>query len=221
MSTYIGTQTLPALHVANAHFVTTFLAVGGDLAFDNVLASEQAFDLVDAGVTHVLDVRHEADDAELWSYVPEITYRWDGIDDAGQRVPATWFDGIADWALAAIAAAGSCSPTATWGSTADRAPATPSSWPWDGTRSRRSPPSEQHGRSPSLVCRGRAGLALRPRRHDGGGASHDAGAGRPVARGEPLGRRPDHPRDSCGGGPLIRTPGAQYVLPTRMKEELR
>ena len=35
--------------------------------------------------------------------VPEVTYRWDGIDDAGQTVPAEWFDGIVDWAREAIA----------------------------------------------------------------------------------------------------------------------
>ncbi len=92
--------------LVNAHFVTDFLAVGGDLAFDTQYAADQAVELVDAGVTHVLDVRHEASDADLWSYVPEVNYRWDGIDDAGQRVPAAWFDGIVEWALAAIADGG-------------------------------------------------------------------------------------------------------------------
>jgi hypothetical protein len=28
-----------------------------------------------------------------------MTYRWDGIDDAGQRVPVEWFEGIVTWAL--------------------------------------------------------------------------------------------------------------------------
>lgn len=99
-------MTYPILEVANAHFVTDFLAVGGDLVYDNEVAAAQAIELVDAGVTHVLDVREECDDTELWSYVPEVTYRWDGIDDAGQRVPATWFDGIVDWALEAIESQG-------------------------------------------------------------------------------------------------------------------
>lgn len=92
--------------LANAHFVTAFLAVGGDLAYDNQTAVAQAFDLVDRGITHVLDVRHEANDEELWSHVPEITYRWDGIDDAGQRVPAAWFERITAWAVEAIDAGG-------------------------------------------------------------------------------------------------------------------
>lgn len=58
---------LPILNLANAHFVTEFLAVGGDLAYDNEEAAAQAIELVDAGMTHVLDLRHECDDSELWS----------------------------------------------------------------------------------------------------------------------------------------------------------
>jgi len=99
-------MTHPTFEVANAHFVTDFLAVGGDLAYDNKIAETQAIELVDAGVTHVLDVRQECDDAELWSYVPQVTYRWDGIDDAGQRVPAEWFEGIVSWGLTALETTG-------------------------------------------------------------------------------------------------------------------
>ena len=88
--------------IANAHPVTDFLAVGGDLAYDNETAVAQALELVGAGITHVLDVRQECDDTELWGLVPEVSYRWAGIDDAGQRVPAAWFDGIVDWALDAL-----------------------------------------------------------------------------------------------------------------------
>ena len=31
-----------------------------------------------------------------------MSYRWDGIDDAGQQVPAEWFDRIVTWALGAL-----------------------------------------------------------------------------------------------------------------------
>lgn len=99
-------MSLPTLSMANAHFVTAHLAIGGDLAYDSHEATAQASELVDAGVTHVLDVRKECDDAELWSSVPEVAYRWDGIHDAGQRVPASWFETITDWALDAIEAGG-------------------------------------------------------------------------------------------------------------------
>jgi len=93
---------IPRLRLANADFATHNLAIGGDLPFDNLLAAEHAADLVDAGITHVLDARQEAEDFELWSLFPEVTYRWDGIEDAGQRVPGAWFEGIAGWALAAM-----------------------------------------------------------------------------------------------------------------------
>ncbi|WP_170285964.1 dual specificity protein phosphatase family protein [Nocardioides rubriscoriae] len=99
-------MTLPRLTLANAHFVTPFLAVGGDLAFDNAIAAVQAIELVNGGITHVVDVRQECDDTELWSYVPEVTYRWDGIDDAGQKVPASWFEDVTRWAGDAITSGG-------------------------------------------------------------------------------------------------------------------
>jgi protein-tyrosine phosphatase len=94
--------TIPRLRVANADFVTHNLAVGGDLPLENREAVEHAVDLEAAGVTHVLDVRLEAEDAEIWSYCPGVSYRWDGIDDAGQRVPGRWFDRITRWALEAL-----------------------------------------------------------------------------------------------------------------------
>lgn len=97
----------PGLGKANAHWVTDFLAVGGDLdAYDVALAVQQAVDLVDAGVTHVLDVREEADDAQLWSLFPQVTYHWDGIDDAGQEVPDEWWERVFSWSMTALAQPG-------------------------------------------------------------------------------------------------------------------
>jgi protein-tyrosine phosphatase len=95
--------TVPRLEAANAQFVTERLAVGGDLPFDNAVAAIHVVDLLRAGVTHVLDVRLEINDSQLWSYVPQVTYLWDGIDDRGQRIPAEWFDGVVDWCLEALA----------------------------------------------------------------------------------------------------------------------
>lgn len=80
--------------------------VGGDLAYDAGVAARQSVELIDAGVTHILDVRHEAHDADWWGEIPEITYLSNGIDDAGQEVPGAWFDAITDWAVAAIDAGG-------------------------------------------------------------------------------------------------------------------
>lgn len=91
------------LSVANADFVTGQLAVGGDLDLrDDAGAIAQVLDLWDAGITHVLDVRLECSDELVWGDVPDVEYRWDGIDDAGQRVPAAWFDRIVDWALGVL-----------------------------------------------------------------------------------------------------------------------
>lgn len=96
------------LGVADAHFVTDRIAVGGDLdLYDTDLAVHQAFDLVDRGITHVLDVRLEADDHDVWEHIPEVTYRSNGIDDAGQDVPAWWWEEVVGWALAALDVPGS------------------------------------------------------------------------------------------------------------------
>lgn len=98
-------MSLPVLATANANFVTDFLAVGGDLSYDDI-ALEQTVDLVRAGITHILDVRQEANDASWWSSIPEVEYHWAGIDDAGQRVPAAWFESVTTWAVGAIESGG-------------------------------------------------------------------------------------------------------------------
>jgi dual specificity phosphatase 3 len=106
MTDQTSTQPLPVFHVANAHFVTPFLAVGGDLSYDDAVAVRQSVELVDGGVTRILDVRQEADDSDWWASVEGVDYLWAGIDDAGQRLPAAWFDHIAGWATEAISAGG-------------------------------------------------------------------------------------------------------------------
>jgi protein-tyrosine phosphatase len=90
--------------LANAHFVTDQLAVGGDFdTFDEERAVRQVRELVELGLTHVIDVRLEWDDTEFVAQVaPEISYLHDGIDDIGQQVPGEWFDGLTSWALAAL-----------------------------------------------------------------------------------------------------------------------
>lgn len=101
------TPDLPRLERANAHFVTPQLAVGGDLDSSALIALQQLDELVEAGVTHIVDVRIEASDADLvadrW---PHVRYLHHGINDMGQRVPAAWFDETAGFALDAIADGG-------------------------------------------------------------------------------------------------------------------
>lgn len=98
----MNTTTLPNLELANAHFVTDYLAVGGDLDQNSEHAARrQALELSEAGITHVLDVRFETKE-DLWDEFSEVTYTWDGIDDAGQLIDWAWFDEVADWARAAL-----------------------------------------------------------------------------------------------------------------------
>ena len=98
--------TLPQARYANLSFVTPQLAVGGDLdAGDRTHGLIQLMELVQLGVTHVVDVRSEWSDAELLlHHAPELRYLHHGMDDAGQRVPAEWFERAVSWVEAAWAA---------------------------------------------------------------------------------------------------------------------
>lgn len=100
-------MSLPSLRRANAHFVTPQLLIGGDLSFDQSMAAGQLKELVDAGVTHIVDVRVEANDAELVANLaPQVGYFHHGIDDAGQRVASDFFDTTVGYAADAMEAGG-------------------------------------------------------------------------------------------------------------------
>ena len=92
-------HTLPLARFANLSFVTPRLAVGGDLAtHDGSRALMQLAELVHLGITHVVDVRIEWSDAELFvHHAPEVRYLSHGMDDAGQSVPAEWFEHAVSW----------------------------------------------------------------------------------------------------------------------------
>lgn len=101
------TLSLPLLERANASFVTPHLLVGGDLSMDDAEAADQLGELLDAGVTHIVDVRVEADDSSfVAALAPRVGYLHHGVDDAGQRIPAAWFDRGVEFAVAAIQAGG-------------------------------------------------------------------------------------------------------------------
>jgi protein-tyrosine phosphatase len=88
--------------------VTPALLVGGDLdTRDAGLAARQLAELVEAGVTHLVDARIEWSD-EHWvaEVAPGVAYLHHGMDDAGQQVPSEWFDVAVGWALEAIAQGG-------------------------------------------------------------------------------------------------------------------
>jgi dual specificity phosphatase 3 len=92
--TAMSLLSLPQFALANADFVTPRLVVGGDLDYwDHSHARAQLAELVDAGVTHIVDARFEASDEDLVAALaPHIRYLHHGMDDAGQRVPGRWFD---------------------------------------------------------------------------------------------------------------------------------
>ena len=97
-------QTPPTLTTADAAFVTPDLLVGGDLdTRDTELAGRQLGELVEVGVTHVVDARVEWSD-KRWvaETAPGIAYLHHGMDDAGQQVPGVWFDVGVGWALEAL-----------------------------------------------------------------------------------------------------------------------
>jgi predicted protein tyrosine phosphatase len=90
---------------ANLHFVTPQLAVGGDLSsFDDALAAQQFQEIVELGITHIVDVRLEWSDLDTFAErAPDIGYLHHGMDDAGQTVPAAWFEEAVSWIEAAYA----------------------------------------------------------------------------------------------------------------------
>ena len=94
----------PQLVVADAGFVTDRLLVGGDLdTRDDDLAGRQLGELLDAGLTHLVDTRIEwSDESWVRERAPGVGYLHHGMDDAGQDVAPEWFDVAVGWAQDAI-----------------------------------------------------------------------------------------------------------------------
>lgn len=58
----------------------------------------------DAGITHIVDVRIEADDTKfVGRLAPHMTYHWLGVDDDDGRQADQWFDAGAAVVAAALA----------------------------------------------------------------------------------------------------------------------
>lgn len=93
---------LPIAEYANLHFVTPRLAIGGDLSPDLEKATYQLLELETLGVSHVIDCRVEWSDEQVFAaQSPQTAYLHHGMDDAGQDVPAEWFDAAIAWIDAA------------------------------------------------------------------------------------------------------------------------
>lgn len=79
-----------------------------DLAIQQLtLATVQVHEIVDLGITDIVDCRLEWSDEDWVTVVePGLRYDWLGVDDAGQRMPDTWFDTGTDRILAALESGG-------------------------------------------------------------------------------------------------------------------
>ena len=87
-----GSPSTPVFHEANVAYVGDRLLVGGDVdLFHPEKARRQVAELLDRGVSHVVDCRIEWDDTDLWEGTG-VEYLHLPIDDAGQQVPPEWFE---------------------------------------------------------------------------------------------------------------------------------
>ena len=90
---------LPLAELANLHFVTPQLAIGGDLSSEDPgLSRLQLAEICELGITHVVDTRMEWSDEEaVAEAAPHVRYLHHGMDDAGQQVPHEWFEEAVAW----------------------------------------------------------------------------------------------------------------------------
>ena len=74
-------------------WVTPQLALCGDLGDDIASMKADLDEWVDAGITHIVDTRIEADDTKFVARLaPHISYHWLGVDDDDGRQSDQWFD---------------------------------------------------------------------------------------------------------------------------------
>jgi dual specificity phosphatase 3 len=72
----------------------------GDLPHDDASAEAQLSEWVDEGITAIVDVRCEHNDASRVKRLhPHINYIWNGVDDAGGMQSFDWFDDVVDRVL--------------------------------------------------------------------------------------------------------------------------
>jgi dual specificity phosphatase 3 len=98
---------LDQLYLADLDWLTTTVAVGGDLHPHPSVAARQVRWLVAQGVTDVVDCRLEHSDQELVERTaPHLRYHWLPVDDHGGRLPARWWIEGTDLADRALDAGG-------------------------------------------------------------------------------------------------------------------
>ncbi|MBU3976737.1 dual specificity protein phosphatase [Propionicimonas sp.] len=96
---------LPELAVANAVFLTERIALGGDLSPNFRVAKQQLDELVEAGITHVADLRSEwSDEVLVRGWAPQVNYLHHRVEDAGQLIDPQWFEQLVTWVHDALEA---------------------------------------------------------------------------------------------------------------------
>lgn len=101
--TVVETPGAGVFAVADAVFVTDRIAVGADLAANFGRAEAQLTELVDSGITHIVDLRSEwSDEALVHAWAPDLKYLHHRVQDAGQFIEASWFDQLVDWVRAGL-----------------------------------------------------------------------------------------------------------------------
>ena len=87
----------------NFDFITPQMATGGDLPPHDEHALEALLEWRHLGITHILDNRLEWSDEEFVAQqAADIVYLHNGVDDAGQAMPDSWFDRGVAFITAAI-----------------------------------------------------------------------------------------------------------------------
>ena len=75
-------------------WVTPRIAASGDLPDDHANAVIHLNRWISAGITHVIDLRVEANDTHFVETNSDIKYHWFGVDDNGTKRSGRWFDDL-------------------------------------------------------------------------------------------------------------------------------
>ena len=76
-------------------WVTDQVAISGDLHPSPSLGAVQLDEWVESGITDIMDMRFEANDAQFVAQRhPDLRYHWLGVDDEGGPREAAWFEAI-------------------------------------------------------------------------------------------------------------------------------
>lgn len=88
--------------IANISQLNERLWTGGDLSPDPMVARNQLRNIVDAGITTIIDTRLEWTDEDFISEHSELNQVWLGVDDHGGQQPLEWWEAGCRYAREAL-----------------------------------------------------------------------------------------------------------------------